>query len=246
MISNLILEPLRTGQFHGDIRMKKYIFITSILCITVLSCINLSAQEASGWDLAVLDTARNVEYLSDIEKDIILELNKARTNPQLFAEQYVVPMKARFDGRRYQRPGQIDVMTNEGVNAVNECIRALSTYDPVSVMQSSEILSLAAADHVEDQGPRGATGHTGSDGSTFRTRVERHGRWDIYIGENITYGPAEANEIVTQLLVDDGVRSRGHRENIMNSKFLFVGTAVGPHAKYEIICVMDFAGDVEK
>ena len=43
------------------------------------------------WDLSLLDTARDVDYMDDIEKDVVLEMNMARTNPKKYAELYIEP-----------------------------------------------------------------------------------------------------------------------------------------------------------
>ena len=99
-----------------------------------------------------------------------------------------------------------------------------------------------AADHVRDQGPSGATGHTGSDGSTMSARIERHGQWGGGISENIDYGSADAREVVISLVVDDGVSSRGHRRNLLDPAIRFAGAACGPHQRYRTMCVMDHAG----
>jgi uncharacterized protein YkwD len=45
-----------------------------------------------------------------------------------------------------------------------------------------------------------------------------------------------------QLIIDDGVASRGHRVNIFKKDYKVVGIAVGPHKKYGEMCAMDFAG----
>lgn len=76
----------------------------------------------------------------------------------------------------------------------------------------------------------------------MRQRIESHGEWRAEIGENISYGFNDPRQVVIQLIVDDGVRNRGHRINIFNPAFHRVGVACGPHAGYGSMCVMDFAG----
>ncbi len=199
-----------------------------------------------GWRTAVLDTARDASYLSDAEKDVILELNKVRSNPAAYAEQYLVPRRQFYHGNTYSVPGRIDLMTNEGVGALDECIRVLTSSRPLPPLQPAYGLSQAAEDHVEDTGASGTVGHTGVDGSTMSGRVERYGDWNSLIGENISYGHADPREIVIQLIVDDGVASRGHRQNIMQPDFSVVGVAIGNHAGYGSMCVQDFAGGFEE
>lgn len=55
-------------------------------------------------------------------------------------------------------------------------------------MTWSKGLECAARDHVKDTGPKGVTGHTGTDGSSMSDRIERYGEWDVTVGENISYG----------------------------------------------------------
>ena len=56
------------------------------------------------------------------------------------------------------------------------------------------------------------------------------------------YGSDDPTDIVSQLLIDDGVPSRGHRKNILNKDFKIVGVAFGPHTKFKNMTVQNFAG----
>lgn len=56
------------------------------------------------------------------------------------------------------------------------------------------------------------------------------------------YGSDDPTDIVAQLLIDDGVPSRGHRKNILNKEFKIVGVAFGPHTKFKNMTVQNFAG----
>jgi hypothetical protein len=48
--------------------------------------------------------------------------------------------------------------------------------------------------------------------------------------------------VVIDLIVDDGVKDRGHRHNIFDPLAKVVGVACGRHDTYGYMCVMDFAG----
>jgi uncharacterized protein YkwD len=43
-------------------------------------------------------------------------------------------------------------------------------------------------------------------------------------------------------MIDDGVKSRGHRSNIFNPAFRTVGVGVADHKVYGKIIVFDYAG----
>jgi uncharacterized protein YkwD len=200
-----------------------------------------SFNDRSGWDSAALDTAAGAAYLSPLEREIILELNMVRTNPAAYTA-IAQAWLGYYQGNLIRIPGETAIRTNEGTAAVRELVRYLQTARPMPPLTPSTGLSRAARDHAADQGRTGATGHTGADGSSMSRRVERYGRWDRTIGENIDYGWDRARLIVLSLMVDDGVASRGHRTNIMNKDFRRIGVACGPHPVYGELYVMDFAG----
>jgi hypothetical protein len=194
------------------------------------------------WNIKLLDTAREVNFLTKIEKDIILELNKVRSDPQKYAELYIKPMLQYFDGYMYLEPGKKEKTTSEGIISTEECYIALSGMQGIPILIPEEGLSLGAEDHVKDQGPVGITGHTGTDRSNPAVRVMRYGTGN-YIGENISYGPNRADEIVIGLLIDDGVPDRGHRRSIMNKEFTQAGIATGTHKRYGTMCVIEYANN---
>lgn len=46
------------------------------------------------------------------------------------------------------------------------------------------------------------------------------------------------------LLIDDGVASRGQRKNIVSGDFKYIGAALGPHPTYRHCCVVNFSSEV--
>ena len=155
------------------------------------------------------------------------ELNLARTAPR----QYAQILASRARGHRHI----------EGDRVVEEAVRFLEKARPLPPLTRSEGLGASALSHVLDAGPSGARGHTGSDGSTPWKRMARFGRWSGHAAENISYGERDARGVVVSLILDDGVRDRGHRQNIFSRDLLRVGVACGSHAGFGTMCVMDFA-----
>ena len=173
------------------------------------------------------------------EKDIFTELNIARTNPRAYAE-FLENRRQYYDGKKFKRPGEITIRTKEGLQAVDEAIVFLNSVTPVSSLTLSQGLTKAAADHVKEQSRTGKTGHKGKDG-WIGQRADQYGTWTGLIGENIQYGDEAARDVVISLIVDDGVPSRGHRDNIFEPVYHMVGIACGSHPQWRTVCVMDFA-----
>ena len=175
------------------------------------------------------------------EMAVLEELNLARTKPSEYAahlEEHKRNFKGYFfvtlDGRKTTR-------TFEGIKAVDEAIAYLKRAEPVPALSASRPLTLSARDHIRDLGPRGMTGHVGTDNSQPADRISRYGTPKSVSGEGITFGPVSARSIVIQLIVDDGVAGRDHRKNAFEPDYRLAGIAVGPHKTYEQMCVIDFA-----
>jgi len=201
-----------------------------------------SLQEEKPWP-ADLNTAKEAAYLSELEQNVILELNKVRSNPKRFAEEYLEELQTAFNGKLYTYPGQDPVKSQEGIGPLIECIKVLKQTESMAKLVPAEGLYKAAAELVTDQHKHGGIGHISRNGSTPQKRIERYGEWDICSAEDITYGSFEARQIVIALLIDDGVADRAHRKNILNPCFRFAGVANGTHPSYLSICTIDYAGD---
>ncbi|MCK4805995.1 MAG: CAP domain-containing protein [Candidatus Aegiribacteria sp.] len=195
------------------------------------------------WTLQELSTAADAEFLDDLEKDVILHLNMARTDPARYAHDFIEPRMEYFSGTVYREPGELTLVTQEGVQAVEECVSDMEDTELMNPLFPSEGISMAALDHALDLSLTGETGHIGSDQSEFSARIERYGQWFTSIGEVISYGPTTGREIVIGLLIDDGVSDRGHRTNVLNPNFRLVGIAIEEHPAYGNVCVIEFAKD---
>ena len=215
-----------------------------ILFLSILFWSGSSAKQAKEqhWS-EELNTAKNAVYLNELERNVILELNKVRSNPKRYAEDYLEDLRTAFKGKLYTYPGQDPIKSQEGIRPLEECIKVLKKTSPRAILKPAEGLAKAAAELVNDQQKHGGIGHITRKGSTPQKRIEKYGEWDICSAEDITYGSFEARQIVIALLIDDGVPNRGHRENILNTCSHFVGIANGGHPSYQSMCAIDYAGE---
>lgn len=178
-----------------------------------------------------------------LSRQVLAEINLARSQPRSYAG-FLREFRKLFRGKTYAMPGNSTtrVQTSEGLVAVDEAIRYLARQKPVPLLSWSDGLAAAAAELAEEQGRSGGTGHTGRQSHGVQERIERHGKWEREIAENIGYGPKEARSMVMQLIIDDGVRDRGHRKNTFTPAFRTAGVSCGAHPGFGSMCVIDFAG----
>lgn len=193
-----------------------------------------------------LNTVEKADYLTQAEKAVIVEMNKARTNPKMYAG-FLRSERVYYNNGLIEKPGQVSRQTQEGVEAVDECIDFMDKAPAMGLLRPSKELTKAAADHTKDQSKTGQTGHIGNDKSTFDKRILRYYKGEYWMmSENISYGFSDASDIVMQLMVDDGVPLRGHRDNIMNPSLLLAGVSINTHPVYGYMCVITYLTPVAK
>lgn len=209
-----------------------YIGLTLSLLFVSLFSSSASAQAVA---------AKTNEHLSPLEREVVNELNFARTRPAEYAR-HLEQLKAHFKGMDYHPPGRNALTTFEGWAAVEEAINFLRAAKPIAPLEVSRGMCSGAGELVKDQNKSGSTGHKGADGSFCEQRVTRFGSWSGGIGENLSYGKYSARERVINLLVDDGVSNRGHRRRIFDPSFKVAGVACGDHPSMGSMCVITLAG----
>lgn len=181
------------------------------------------------------------------EFQVLRQLSHARSNPAAVAES-IQRRLAHYKGNDYyppERGGKTAVVTKEGQAAVRDAIAFLKRCTPLPSLadESPQGLCLAAEDHLHDLGSRGAVGHEGADGSKAAQRMKRYGLWSGKCGECLWFGRTDATpqQIVEDLIVDDGVPSRGHRLGVYDPKYGVAGIRMGTHKTFGGCCVIEFA-----
>lgn len=179
-----------------------------------------------------------------LEAGVLEQINFAREHPQAYADQ-LREYRDHFEGRILYRPGDdAGVLTQEGPSAVDEAIAFLERQAPLPPLGEGDVLALAARDLAAMQGAAGGVGHVSPDGASPGQRVKRRGG-DIYVGESISYGFDAPDDVVMQMIVDDGVRDRGHRKLLFASQYRYAGVGCGEHRTYRFMCVVDLSGTTD-
>ncbi len=189
-----------------------------------------------------MQSVSSLDKSKSLSNEVWKYQNLVRQNPSILLPLLEEDLKNFVDSTIWS-PGQPGLATEEGPSAWREAIRFIKQVQlPLHPLEWNDSLAAAAIDHAYDLGPKGGTGHVGSDKSTMSDRVARHGKWRVTLAENIYFGHTDPKEIIKQLVVDDGVASRGHRDNIFNPDFRAVGIGTAPHTDYGCMCVIDYAG----
>ncbi len=174
------------------------------------------------------------------ERAVVQEMSDARVAPLVYAGR-LKALRSDFEGTLWRLPGKIPLRTQEGVAALDEAIRFLETVRPAGPLRFNAGLARAARQHAQYLGSHGLLSHQGADGSGPAARLDRLGHWNTRVAENISAGEDDARMVVIQLLVDDGVPSRGHRKNLFNPDLHQAGAGAAPHTEYGTVCVIDYA-----
>ncbi len=198
---------------------------------------NWLAQD--GWPVEKLNSGANVEFLSDAEKNLILAMNIIRFDPPKYSRLYIYPRLQYFQGTSFHFPGKVPLRTKEGIEAVRELYLELLDTKPMEIFIPSRGISRASKDHAVYLKNTGQTSHEGQGGMS--ARISKYGQWKRGIAENLQWAASNAHEAVVSLMIDDGIRSRGHRKNILNPAYRLVGVGVEPHPRWQISYVINYA-----
>ena len=179
------------------------------------------------WDEAVVtkaNTAINADYLSSEEKKVILYTNLARLDGQHFAETFLNEYLRNTKSSSYTR-------------SLYKDLQKISNLPPLMPQKD---LYLAANGHAVKSGKRGILGHQGFD-ARFKPLMGDYNA----VAENCAYGYDQAVDIVIGLLIDEGIKDLGHRENMLNPIYNSVGVSIEDHKTYKYNCVMDFGKKIK-
>ena len=191
-----------------------------------------------------LNKESNIDY-EGIEKEIYKEQNELRKNPKSYIEKLKDSLKY-YQNNILSKDGEIPIPTYEGVEAVKDAINFLQNQKPVPELVYSKDISLSCKDIIEDIGPKGLVTHEGTEAKNIYNRIEKYCEWDGVLAENLDFGFKKPENIIMNMLIDDGDENRYQRKNLFYPDFKYVGIAVGPHRDYGFCVAIEYALNIRE
>lgn len=179
----------------------------------------------------------------ELEKELFSLHNELRMNPQSYIQKLKECLKY-FRHKIFHPPGEDPIQTYEGQEAVYDAIQFLKTQKPVNRLEFNDNIARACKDHANDIGEKGLATHEGSDDKNISDRIEKYCEWDGATAESLDFGFKIAENIIINLLIDDGVKDRYQRLNLFNEKFKYIGIGAANHRDYGICVVFGYVMNV--
>ncbi len=179
-------------------------------------------------ELETANVAKDYDYLSKKEKELVFHLNLIRIN-----------------GKKYFDTHFSDYVKKHNIDTIEQYYYGSLKYTLynqafiTTLFLPDKQLSAAAQAHSEDMASSGLIGHTSSDGTNCFDRIKKFvGNKKGGIGENCSWGHYVPADVVCQLLLDKNIKSLGHRKNILSINYTTIGVGF---AKTNAFVTIDFA-----
>ena len=210
-------------------KSKHHVLVVVGLVISQLVC----AQDISwkNWGVEIIkqiETSSSYSHYSEQEKQVAFYINLLRSNPTQFKTDILIPF--------------VESNAIQKEKAYKSLLRELDKTPSLPLLKPHDKLYESAVFHAKDMGKTGKIGHKSSRGKSFEKRMQPLMSIFTGAGENCHYGSNDALFIVIDLLIDKGIPGYGHRKNLLQPNFEFVGISIQPHKKYGVNCVQEFAG----
>ncbi len=192
--------------------------ITFCLLLILMVWTRNNAQTWTETQRSKANTAKDITYLTAVEKECIMYLNLCRLYPQDFLK---FELTNYFGDEKYG-----DYLKNSTYR--KSLISKLTAMKPINELTFDVDLYKNAACFAKEQGTAGTSGHT-------RIKCPK----EVYTAECCSYGMNTAKDIVLQLLIDDRVSSLGHRKICLDARYSKIGVSVSSHKEWGTCAVLD-------
>ena len=168
-------------------------------------------------------------------KEIIDEVNKARSNPSGYAQK-VDEYISYFTGPIIKIPGiNVQIRTQEGDAPYKETRDFLKNEQSVGVLTPSKALCEIAQELLD----KVVDSDTGEIEETETEQIiDKHGTFSGKFTRAMDFGGFTSEQVVINFLVCDGDPDRTQREPLLGRGLNKIGVAFGKHNIYSTVCVL--------
>ncbi len=197
-----------------------------ILILFIISAISASAQSWTAEQLSNANTAKDIAYLTQAEKDAIMYINLARLYPKLFVEYELKGYNGTEEYINYIRESK-EKSRYESSKYKKSLIKELNSREAIPALVFDKELYEDAKCFAAEVGLSGREGHN-------RVQCEKYN-----YAECISYGMFTGKDIAMQLLIDHDVPSLGHRKICLDNRYTKIGVSVHDHKKWDTCAVLE-------
>lgn len=177
-----------------------------------------AAQPWTSAQLNAANTAKDVAYLTTVEKDAIKYLNLARLYPKQFL---ALELNGYNGTKKYG-----DYLKSSPYKKTLQT--KLKTLKPAGALVPDKTVYESAKCYAKEMGDAGSVGHN-------RKKCPA-----LIYAECCSYGMDNGKDIAMQWLIDHDVPGVGHRECCLDANYTKIGLSVHSHKQWDITAVADF------
>ena len=194
-------------------------------------------------ELDMANTAKDVDYLSEEEKKLILYMNLVRMDGEKFFNTYFQDFMKAHNERMKQYSNYKELRINTYDRYYRGLVLDLKNVKNLGLLYPDETLTYVALQHAKDMNRKNIAGHQSSDGRSMHDRITEYFP-NRSMAENLAFGFDKGLDNICMLLLDKGVPDLGHRKNILNSThgLNIVGVSIRKHPAYKYAATIDFVG----
>jgi hypothetical protein len=168
-------------------------------------------------------------------RQLVDEINAVRTNPAAYASKVegYIPY---FQDKILKLPDQrVAIKTQEGAAAYEECVNFLKSAEPTAAHVPSRGLTRIANDFL--------SGVQSVDPSQIGTIdmnsiIDKYGAFQGNFSRAMEFGGTTPEQVVINLLVSDGDKTRSQRDALLNPILKRIGVSQGKHDIYRIVTII--------
>ena len=173
--------------------------------------------------------------------EILNEINHLRRNPKGYAT-WLETFRSHYDGKALRYPGESGLRTVEGVKALDQAIKTLSSQAPLPEITLAPGLVQSTQDHLQHLIAQNHLSLKGKSNTNPIQRAEQYGSLnDGKLTQLLRQGLTQPKAIAAYLFIDDGNPNRSIQKALLNPKIQVLGAACGQTRGDRPLCVIDLA-----